>query len=84
MVRRSACAPWQPGRFKRVGTGGFARRIAIISAVAGIDARRFLQWVLAWAGLLATWMIEDGIEPDSRLEMAKQAALALNGGALVH
>ncbi|WP_236180816.1 aminoglycoside phosphotransferase family protein [Pseudomonas mosselii] len=58
----------------------FARRIAIISTAAAIDRRRILQWVLAWAGLSATWMIEDGVEPDSRLEMAKLAASALGCG----
>lgn len=55
----------------------FARRIAIISDVAGIDRHRLLQWVLAWAGLSATWMIEDGLEPGSRLEVARLAASAL-------
>jgi streptomycin 6-kinase len=61
----------------------FARRIAIISTVAGIDRRRLLQWVLAWAGLSATWMIEDGGELDSRLEMAKLAASALDSGVRI-
>jgi len=56
----------------------FARRIALIADASGIDRRRLLQWVLAWTGLSATWMLEDGAEPRSRLELAKLAATALN------
>lgn len=55
----------------------FARRIALIADASGIDCRRLLQWVLAWTGLSATWMLEDGAEPGSRLELAKLAASAL-------
>ncbi|ATP45495.1 APH(6) family putative aminoglycoside O-phosphotransferase [Pseudomonas putida] len=56
----------------------FARRIALIADASGIDRRRLLQWVLAWTGLSATWMLEDGADPRSRLELAKLAASALN------
>ncbi|PYC18928.1 aminoglycoside phosphotransferase family protein [Pseudomonas mosselii] len=62
---------------------GFVHRIAIISAAASIDRPRLLQWVLAWAGLSATWMIEDGVQPDSRLEMARLAASALDCGVRI-
>ncbi|WP_434728636.1 aminoglycoside phosphotransferase family protein [Pseudomonas soli] len=47
--------------------GRFPRRIAIISQAAGIERHRLLQWVLAWAGLSATWMIEDGAEPGGQV-----------------
>lgn len=60
--------------------GRFARRVEIVAQVTGIERRRLLQWVLAWAGLSAIWMLEDGIEPGSRLEVAKLAALALGRG----
>ncbi|PMZ92785.1 MULTISPECIES: aminoglycoside phosphotransferase family protein [unclassified Pseudomonas] len=63
--------------------GCFPQRIAIISQAAGIERRRLLQWVLAWAGLSATWMIEDGDEPEGRLALARLAASALDGGARV-
>jgi streptomycin 6-kinase len=56
----------------------FARRIALIADASGIDRRRLLQWVLAWTGLSATWMLEDGADPRSRLELAKLAASVLN------
>lgn len=67
-----------PDDASALAPGAFARRIAIISTAAGIDRRRILQWVLAWAGLSATWMIEDGVEPYRRLEMVKLAASALD------
>ena len=59
----------------------FARRIALIADASGIDRRRLLQWVLAWTGLSATWMLEDDAQPSSRLELAKLAALALTSTA---
>ncbi|WP_194791887.1 aminoglycoside phosphotransferase family protein [Pseudomonas sp. UFMG81] len=55
----------------------FARRIEIVAQAAGMDRRRLLQWVLAWSGLSATWMLEDGIDPGRPLEVAKLAAMAL-------
>ena len=63
--------------------GRFPLRIAIISQAAGVERRRLLQWVLAWAGLSATWMIEDGAEPGGRLALARLAVSALDGGAWV-
>lgn len=69
-----------PDDASALAPGSFARRIAIISDAANLDRHRLLQWVLAWAGLSATWMIEDGLEPGSRLEVARLAAAALDSG----
>jgi streptomycin 6-kinase len=57
--------------------GRFARRIEIVAEASGIERHRLLQWVLAWAGLSVSWMLEDGDEPGSTLEVAKRAAAAL-------
>jgi len=57
--------------------GCFERRLGVVAHASEIDRRRLLQWVLAWAGLSAAWMLEDDIEPDAPLEVAKLAALAL-------
>ncbi|MGJ7526871.1 aminoglycoside phosphotransferase family protein [Variovorax sp. GB1P17] len=57
--------------------GRLARHIDLIADASGIERRRLLQWVLAWAGLSAIWMLEDGDEPGSTLEVAKLAASAL-------
>ncbi|MFI8483069.1 aminoglycoside phosphotransferase family protein [Pseudomonas sp. NPDC078700] len=56
----------------------FARRIEIVAQVSDIDRRRLLQWVLAWSGLSAAWMLEDNIDPSTPVEVAKLAALALD------
>lgn len=67
-----------PDAASALAPGAFARRIALIAAASGMDRRRLLQWVLAWAGLSAAWMLEDNTEPGIRLEVAKLAAVALN------
>ncbi|NQD75360.1 aminoglycoside phosphotransferase family protein [Pseudomonas sp. CM27] len=61
--------------------GCFSRRIGIICEAAHIDRQRLMQWALAWAGLSATWMMEDGVDPVGRFELAKLAALLLDGSA---
>ncbi|WP_232239508.1 aminoglycoside phosphotransferase family protein [Pseudomonas alkylphenolica] len=70
-----------PDKASALAPGAFARRIEIIVAASGIDRRRLLQWVLAWAGLSAAWMLEDHAEPGSRLEVARLAASALRTDA---
>ncbi|RIX75097.1 aminoglycoside phosphotransferase family protein [Acidovorax cavernicola] len=57
--------------------GRFARRIDVIANATGIEQRRLLQWVLAWAGLSSVWMLEDDEPPGSTLEVARLAAAAL-------
>ncbi len=57
--------------------GRLARRTDVVAAAAGLDRRRLLKWVLAWAGLSAVWMIEDKEAPDHALEIASQAAAEL-------
>jgi streptomycin 6-kinase len=52
--------------------GRLARQAGIVAAAAGLDRRRLLQWILAYAGLSAAWHVEDGTDP----------ALALAVGAL--
>jgi streptomycin 6-kinase len=66
-----------PDSDSALAPGGFARRIVIVAQAANMDRRRLLQWVLAWSGLSAAWMLEDDIEPGTPLEVAKLAALAL-------
>ncbi|KNY10742.1 hypothetical protein AKG08_10655 [Achromobacter piechaudii] len=53
----------------------FSRRVDVVAAAADLDRRRLLQWILAWAGLSATWHLEDGSVPDTALAVA-QLALA--------
>ncbi|ARU90291.1 aminoglycoside phosphotransferase family protein [Pseudomonas sp. M30-35] len=67
-----------PDSKSALAPGCFARRIGIVAQTSKIDRRRLLQWVLAWAGLSAAWMLEDDIKPVIPLEVAKLAALALD------
>ncbi|WAS57155.1 3'-kinase [Burkholderia ambifaria] len=56
----------------------FARRVMLVAEVARLDRRRLLQWILAWAGLSAVWMMEDALPADTRLEVARLAAAGLD------
>lgn len=55
----------------------FARRLDVVAAAAALERRRLLQWVLAWAGLSASWHLEDGSPPDTALGVAHMALAAL-------
>ncbi len=56
----------------------FERRVAIVAEAAQLDRRRLLEWILAWAGLSALWLMEDEQPPDTRLQVAALAAAALD------
>lgn len=43
----------------------FARRLEIVVERSGIDRRRLLQWIIAWTGLSAAWLI-GGPQPGGR------------------
>jgi streptomycin 6-kinase len=57
--------------------GIFQRRIAVVSETAQLDRRRLLEWILAWAGLSAAWLLADGERAEARLAVAALAAAAL-------
>ncbi|MEJ3404267.1 aminoglycoside phosphotransferase family protein [Rathayibacter sp. YIM 133350] len=38
------------------------RRFALVTELAGLDARRFARWVVAWCALSSTWFTIDGDE----------------------
>lgn len=42
----------------------FARRLATVAEIAGLERRRLLQWLLAWSGLSAMWCINDKVDGD--------------------
>ncbi len=56
----------------------FEQRVACVTYATQLDRRRLLQWILAWAGLSAVWLMEDGLSPDTRLQVATLAATALD------
>lgn len=62
--------------------GRLARQVEVIAHAAQLERGRLLRWILAWAGLSATWLIEDGdtehIEPT--LQIASIAAAEIDKG----
>jgi streptomycin 6-kinase len=57
--------------------GQFEQRVAAVSATAGLERRRLLQWILAWTGLSAAWSLSDGEAPAISLRIAELAAAEL-------
>src|SRR5262249_49598177 len=56
----------------------FARRLEIVVERAGMDRHRLLQWIVAWTGLSAAWIIGDGDHPAVDLQIAELAIAALD------
>lgn len=52
----------------------FADRLDIVAATAGLERRRLLQWILAWAGLSAAWFLKDRDCAKMPLAIAELAA----------
>lgn len=57
--------------------GRFARQADVVAAAASLDRGRLLMWALAWFGLSAVWMIDDGEVASIDLTMAEIAAAEL-------
>jgi streptomycin 6-kinase len=57
--------------------GVLRRRAAIIAAEADLDLNRYLRWVLAYAGLSASWTLGEGGDASPALEIARLAATEL-------
>lgn len=57
--------------------GRLARRATVVAEMAGLDRRRLLRWVLAYAGLSAAWTLGDGEAPALALHVAELAAAEL-------
>jgi streptomycin 6-kinase len=54
-----------------------SRQVSVVAEAANLDRERLLQWILAWAGLSAVFMLEDGEEPDAPLAVARLALAEL-------
>ena len=59
--------------------GRLAHRVAVIAEAARVDARRLLQWTVAYAGLSASWTLDDGDDPWRALAIGEIAAAELGG-----
>jgi streptomycin 6-kinase len=54
-----------PGRLEHQAT--------IIAEIAGLERARFIKWIFVYAGLSATWSLQDGDSPDLALAVANLA-----------
>ncbi|MCT8974148.1 aminoglycoside phosphotransferase family protein [Microbaculum marinisediminis] len=48
-----------PSRPVATQPGRFHRRLTVVSEAANIERRRLLQWILAWTGLSAAWLLRE-------------------------
>ena len=55
----------------------FRRRLEIVSGQAVVERSRLAQWILAYAGLSAAWILADGEDPVVDFTIAELAAAAL-------
>lgn len=58
--------------------GRLRRQADIVASAARLDRKRLLQWVLAYAGLSAAWILDDGDDATLDLAVAQIAANELN------
>ncbi|MBB3607284.1 streptomycin 6-kinase [Rhizobium sp. BK602] len=57
--------------------GRLQRQLPIVCAEAGLEPKRLLQWIIAYAGLSATWFLDDGDTKNANSDLTV-AEIALN------
>ena len=67
-----------PDETTATAPGRLAQRVTLVSALANMDRKRLLQWIVAWSGLSAAWLLEDDEAPTLPLTVADIAAAELN------
>ncbi|MGR6035548.1 MAG: aminoglycoside phosphotransferase family protein [Candidatus Nitrosoglobus sp.] len=58
--------------------GRLARQLDVVVEAAGLERRRLLKWILAYAGLSAAWFLGDGETAETDLAVAEVAAAELD------
>ncbi|MCP2089404.1 UNVERIFIED_ORG: streptomycin 6-kinase [Paraburkholderia sediminicola] len=66
-----------PDEASALAPGRFERRVERVAHIAGLDRHRLQQWILAWSGLSAAWILETGETPDIDIDIGRMAAEAL-------
>lgn len=54
--------------------GRFTQRIDVVAKAANLDHQRLVQWILAWSGLSAAFLLKNELTPDAAFRMAELAA----------
>ena len=73
-----------PDEATATAPGRLARQADVVAEAAGIGRARLLMWVLAYAGLSASWSMEDGDDPSLALKVARIAAGELAAAHGIH
>jgi streptomycin 6-kinase len=58
--------------------GRLVRQVEVVTQAAKLDRQRLLQWILAWSGLSAVWMMQDSADARTQLAIAELAAAQLD------
>jgi streptomycin 6-kinase len=53
--------------------GRLARQSHIVAEAAGLSRTRLLQWIVAYSGLSAAWLLEENLDPTEQLTIARIA-----------
>ena len=53
--------------------GRLEQQVTLVSEMAGLDRKRLIQWIFAYAGLSAAWHLEDGSDSRLAVDIAKVA-----------
>ena len=54
-----------------------SRQASVVAEADDLDRERLLKWIIAWAGLSAVWMLENGENPDLDMVVANLALAEL-------
>ena len=55
-----------------------SRQVPLVAVQAGLEPSRLLRWIIAWSGLMAAWMLEDGEAPTLPLQVTELALKELD------
>ncbi len=66
-----------PDRTTATEPGRLARQLDVVAGAAGLERRRLLEWVVAFAGLSAVWHLNHGRPLETDLAVAEIAAAEL-------
>jgi streptomycin 6-kinase len=58
--------------------GRLSRQVRVVAEVAHLERHRLLAWIMAWAGLSAAFLVDDGLSPNAALRIVELAATELN------
>ncbi len=56
----------------------FERQLDVVVEASGLQRKRLLQWIMAYAGLSAVWFLDDDQAADTDLAVAEMAAAQLS------